>query len=446
MSFARIHYSPADGKEMTTIRNFSEKSLNIREDETRIVLLSALLFLVVMTAYYILRPLREEMGLHGGVRQLPRLFLITLGVMALMTPVFGALVRRYSREKFIPIVYRFFALNLVLFFLVPSHLTGTALAMAGRIFYVWVSVFNLFTLSLFWAFMTDGFGYERGRRLFGIVAIGGTLGAILGAKLTSSLVLVVGRNNLLLFSILLLEVAVQIVKLLSRHFHRAAFVSEQDAGLPVARVSGQGMLGGLTLTFSSPYLLAISGYLFLYSLGSTFLYFEQASIIDAHVLTREGRTALFGRIDLWTNILTLAWQLLVTGRLIPRLGTGKVLALLPLATAVGFAALGFAPTLGVLVVFQIVRRAGNYALVKPARETLFTLVDRNVRYKAKSFIDTFVYRGGDALGAGMFSTLTAAGLGLAGLAYVAVPLAVVWGAVGLYLGRKQQRMAQYPPK
>jgi len=435
---------------MTHIRQFLQKSLGVQEEETTLVLLSALLFYIVMSSYYILRPLREEMGIHGGVRQLPKLFLATLAVMALITPLFGSLVRRFPREKFIPIVYRFFAGNLIVFFVVLGRIEGESLVLAGRIFYVWISVFNLFALSLFWAFMADGFGYQRGRRLFGIIAIGGTLGAITGSGLTANLVDVIGRNNLLLFSILLLEVAVQTIKSLSGRFRLADFHAENGPGRPVAKVSGQGVLAGFSLTMSSPYLLAISAYLFLYSLGSTFLYFEQANIIDAYVLTCEARTAIFGRIDLWTNILTLCGQLLVTGRLMPRLGTGKVLALLPVAVAVGFALLGlanlgYASALTVLVIFQVVRRAMNYALVKPARETLFTLVDRNVRYKAKSFIDTFVYRGGDALGAGLFSALTAAGLGLAGVAFTAVPMALVWGAVGLYLGRRQQQLVHQAP-
>ncbi len=427
---------------MTHIRRFLQKSLGVREDETTLVLLSALLFYIVMSSYYILRPLREEMGIHGGVRQLPKLFLITLAVMALVAPLFGYLVQRYRREKFIPIVYRFFAVNLIIFFIVLSRIEGDALILAGRVFYVWISVFNLFALSLFWAFMADGFGYRRGRRLFGIIAIGGTLGAIFGSSLTASLVHVIGRNYLLLGSIVFLELAVQTIALLSSRFRAADFHAENGPDRTVAKASGQGILAGFSLTFSSPYLLAISAYLFLYSLSSTFLYFEQANIIDANILTREARTAIFGRIDLWTNVLTLCGQLLVTGRLMPRLGTGKVLALLPLAVAIGFAVLGSAPTLTVLVIFQVARRAGNYALIKPARETLYTLVDRNVRYKAKSFIDTFVYRGGDALGAGLFSALTAAGLGLTGVAWTAVPLALVWGGVGLYLGKCQQRLLQ----
>ena len=272
---------------MTLLRRFLQKSLGVRKDETTLVLLSALLFYVVMSAYYILRPLREEMGIHGGVRQLPKLFLMTLAVMAVITPMFGTLVRRFPREKFIPIVYRFFAINLVLFFLILGQIEGESLVLAGRVFYVWVSVFNLFVLSLFWAFMADGFGYKRGRRLFGIIAIGGTLGAVFGSGLTAYLVDIVGRNNLLLFSILLLEVAARIISYLSQRFRTVAYHTENGPDRSVSRASGKSALAGFSLTLSSPYLLGISAYLFLYSLGSTFLYFEQASIIDALALTRE---------------------------------------------------------------------------------------------------------------------------------------------------------------
>jgi AAA family ATP:ADP antiporter len=181
--------------------------------------------------------------------------------------------------------------------------------------------------------------------------------------------------------------------------------------------------------------------LFLYSLSSTFVYFEQANIIDAALSDRAARAALFARIDAWVNGLTLVTQLLWTGRIIKRLGVALVLAMLPLVSAIGFVVLAGAPILPVLVVFQIVRRATNYALVKPARETLFTVVSRDARYKAKNFIDTFVYRGGDALGAWGFSLLQRLGLGLSQLALAAVPLALVWAVVGFFLGRRQRRAA-----
>ncbi|MFN2371852.1 MAG: NTP/NDP exchange transporter [Candidatus Krumholzibacteriia bacterium] len=406
----------------------------LREGETAPVLLSTLLFWLLLTAYYLLRPLREEMGLAGGVDNLPGLFMITLAAMVLVAPLLGWLVRRYRREVFLPAALHFFAANLVLFYVALRFTSGDELVVVGRVFYVWLSVFNLCVLSLFWAFMVDGFGYERSRRLFGIVALGGTAGAIVGSGLTTLLVSAVGRHNLVLAALVLLEAAVACILVLSRRFYAAGYE-------PTAHEApGGGILAGVTRTVKSPYLLGISAYIFLYSLTATFLYFEQARIIAANVVGRDARTAMFGQIDLWTNVLTLGCQLFLTGRLLRVLGAGLVLAMLPLAVGLGFAALGAWPTLTVLVIFQVARRAGNYALAKPARETLFTVLDREDRYKAKNFIDTFVYRGGDALGAGIFARITATGL--VSVAWLAVPVAAVWLVVALALGRRQRTLAR----
>ena len=404
------------------------------------MLLAALFFYLLLSAYYILRPLREEVGLAGGVRNLPRLFLFTLATMALAAPAFGWLVKRYPRKIFLPVTYRFFAINLLVFFGVFSLVRPDGLVLAGRVFYVWVSVFNLFIVSLFWAFMADGFGYRRSRRLFGVIAAGGTLGAICGSSLTALLVPLVGRAPLLLVSIVLLELAVQVMGKMSRRFQHLAGATAAIESDPPPPARGS-VLAGLWLTLRSPYLLGISAYLFLFSLSSTFLYFEQASIVDANFISRNAKTIMFARIDLWTNILTLTGQLLLTGRLLRWAGTGIVLLLLPLVTVVGFTGLGLSSSLTVLVIFQVGRRACNYALAKPARETLFTVVDLESRYKAKSFIDTFVYRGGDALGAGAFGLLTGAGAGLSLIAFLAIPVGLVWGVTALYLGRQQRQMA-----
>jgi AAA family ATP:ADP antiporter len=243
----------------------------------------------------------------------------------------------------------------------------------------------------------------------------------------------------MVISAVLLELGVRLIGRLARRFDAAGYRAGEPPVPTVVRGDGKSVLAGITLTFRSPYLMAVAGYLFLYSLTSTFLYFEQAHIVDAQQLTREGKAALFAQIDLWTNLLTFVCEILLTGRLLRTLGTGKVLALLPVGTAAGFAVLAALPGLTVLIVFQVLRRAANYALARPARETLFTTVDNDVRYKAKSFIDTFIYRGGDALGAGTVEALGVAGLGLGPLAAIAVPTAGVWTWLGLYLGRRQRK-------
>jgi AAA family ATP:ADP antiporter len=361
--------------------------------------------------------------------------------MALLTPLFATLVRKYRRDRFIPIAYRFFALNLVAFFLVLQLTGEDDLIMVGRVFYVWVSVFNLFVLSLFWALMADGFGYERSRRVFGLIAIGGTLGSILGNGVTKLFIGLIGEAKLILLSIVFLEASVWLVKYLSRRFNAAGFHLEGAHDRPVARKDGSGVLGGVSLMFRSSFLGGIGIYIFLYTFIGTLLYFLRSDVVHDLVPLRDDRTALFADIYLWTNALTLFGQLFLTGRFLNRFGAGAALVLLPLAMALGALFLGTTPTLAVLVVFEVTRRAGNYAFVKPARETLFTLVDRNVRYKAKSFIDTFVYRGGDALGALGFKLLGVLGIGLVGTALVTVPLSLVWGGVGYYLGRRQKQLA-----
>ena len=289
--------------------------------------------------------------------------------------------------------------------------------------------------------MADGFGYSRSRRVFGIIAIGGTLGSMLGNGVTRLFIGLLGEANLILISILFLEGSVWLVRYLSPRFRAAGFHGEGTHDRPVAKTSGDGPLAGVSLMFRSSFLGGIGAYIFLYTFIGTLLYFLRSEVVANLVPVRDDRTVLFADIYFWTNALTLLGQLFVTGRFLARFGAGAALILLPLAIAAGALLLGTAPTLGVLVVFEIIRRAGNYALVKPARETLFTLVDRNVRYKAKNFIDTFVYRSGDAVGALCFKLLGILGIGVVGTAWITVPLSLAWGGVGYYLGRRQKQLA-----
>ncbi len=408
-----------------------KRLFNIEDRELGPALLSGLLFFLILCGYYILRPLREEMGLNGGVRNLPWLYLANLGIMLALAPVFGAVATRWARRTFVPAVYLFFMTNMLMFFVAMKVVPDSGEVMLGRVFYVWVSVYNMWAVSLFWAFMADGFGLESSKRLFGLIAVGGSLGAVLGSSITSLFVEAAGRSNLILVSAVFMLAAAMVIIRLGRRLPGTAATRHGET-------TDRGHFwSGMSDFLRSPYLLAIGAYLFLFSLSSTFLYFEQAEIVDAAVSTREAKARIFANIDVWVNVLTFFIQIFLTGRLISRLGVGGVLLILPALTVVGFLGLSIAPVLPVLVAFQIMRRAANYALSRPARETLFTIVSRDQKYKAKSFIDTFVYRGGDMLGASAFAALGSLGMGLSGIALVAVPPALLWGVFGVFLGKKQ---------
>ena len=426
-----------------------------RPEETGIVLLSAAYFFCILSAYYVIRPIREEMGVAGGVENLPWLFTATLVAMLLVHPVFAAIVSRWPRKRFVSLTYRFFILNLFVYYLLLTGLSDdTALLWVGRSFFVWISVFNLFVVSVFWSFMTDIYRERQSRRLFGLIGVGGTLGGIVGSSITAFLVGELAPATLLWFSILLLECAVRCVKGLDRRVGRlraggrmtAAGADEAGAAAEAEpetddRVIGGTALEGIQRVLASPYLLGICAFMLLFTVGSTFLYNIQAEIMSRTFSDPAQRTSVFARIDLAVNTLTLFTQLFLTGRIMKWMGVGFTLALLPLLSMAGFLALGAAPVFAVFVVFQVLRRAGNFAVAVPTREVLYTVLPRRDKYKAKNFNDTFVYRAGDQAGAWSFAGLGALGLGTAALAWTMVPVAGVWLVVALWLGRRQRVLA-----
>ncbi|UCE88669.1 MAG: MFS transporter [Pseudomonadota bacterium] len=419
------------------------RMVDLRPDERAGVLWSFLYFFALLSSYYILRPLRDEMGITGGVEQLHWMFTGTFLAMLLAVPLFGAAARTLPRHVLLPAVYAFFIVNLLVFHALLQ--SGIATVYVARAFFIWVSVFNLFVVSVFWSFMADLFSNAQARRLFGFIAAGGSLGALLGPGLTAALAGVLGPFNLLPISALLLGVALLCITRLLAWSGRHGGVESRPHADNTDRAIGGGMLDGIRLVFRSRYLLAICLYIWLFTTLSTFLYFQQAHIVRGAFDDPAQRTAVFAGIDLAVNALTILVQLFVTHRLIARLGLGKTLALLPALMALGFACLGAAPVLAVLVPFQVLRRAGNYAVAKPAREILFTVVSRAERYKAKNLIDTVVYRGGDALSGWLFAGLSGLGLGLAGIALLALPVAAMWMVTGLWLGRWQERLRALAP-
>jgi ATP:ADP antiporter, AAA family len=416
-----------------------QKVVDVEPGEVRALFLGCAYYFTVLTAYYILRPIRDEMGVAGGVDNLPWLFTGTLVCMILLNPIFSTLVAKVPRRVFIPLAYGFFMSNLLVFFILLKTMPASSNVWVGRVFFVWVSVFNLFVVSVFWSFMTDVFKHRQGKRLFAFVALGGTIGAVLGSSITAFFADRLGTAPLLLVSIGFLGLAILCARGLGRS---AEGTWESTRGTPDGeRVIGGGALAGMGHLVRSPYLLGISGFILFFTIGSTFLYFMQASIIG-QIADRAARTALFAKIDLATNLLTIIYQSYLTARIVKWLGVTFALAFLPALSIIGFITLGAAPTIGVLVVFQVLRRASDYGVARPSREILYTVVSREDKYKAKNFIDTFIYRTGDQIGAWTSAGLTALGLGVGGSAFVAAPLAGVWLGIALWLGKRQEQLAR----
>jgi AAA family ATP:ADP antiporter len=415
-----------------------KRLIDVRPAEMKALGWSWLYIFCVLSSYYILRPIRDEMGVAGGVENLQWLFTGTLVGMILVNPPFAALVAKLPRVGFIAIAYRFFMVNLLIFILLLHLATAEQHIWVGRLFFIWTSVFNLFVVSVFWALMVDVFDSEQGKRLFGFIAAGATLGGIAGSSITASLAKDVPASYLLLGSAILLEAAVFSVRRLARlsdvlHQRPAA----QSGESPI----GGNILAGLTHAFKSPYLINVSGYILLFAITSTFLYFQQAEIARHSFTDRGARTAFFARVDLWVNVLTLGAQLFLTGRVLRTIGVALTLAMLPALSILGFGTLAMTPTIAVVVIYQVLRRAGNFAFARPTRELLFTVVPREDKYKAKSFIDTVIYRTGDQVGAWSYAALGFLGLAMTGISIVAVPISIAWLLNGLWLGQKQEGMA-----
>jgi AAA family ATP:ADP antiporter len=415
-------------------------------EERRMLWWSFWYFFCLLSGYYVLRPLRDEMGIAGGVQNLQWVFTGTFLAMLAAVPLFGALAARFPRRRFLPWVYYFFIANILIFFALFQ--IGAAREIIARAFFIWTSVFNLFVVSVFWSFMADLYSNTQARRLFGLIAAGGSAGAIAGPAATALLAAPLGPVNLLLLSSALLGGAVMCIHRLIALARSGTAPAQSDAERrppETERPMGGGVFSGIALVFRSSYLLGICLFIWLYTTLSTFIYFEQAYIVRAAFDEPAQRTALFASIDLAVNVITLLLQTLVAGQMMRRAGVTATLALIPILVAAGFVGLGLAPLLPVLIAFQVLRRAGDYGITRPAREVLFTVVGRETKYKAKNFIDTVVYRAGDAVSGWAFAGLKALGVGLTGIAFIAVPVALGWFATAWFLGRKQEELRATGP-
>ena len=417
-----------------SLRERAAAAINARPEELPGLLAAFACVFAMFSSYSILRPIRETMGLTSGVETLPALFWGTFIAMLALQPVYGWLTSRFRRTVFLPWVYLFFILNIVGF-----HAWFNASAdhtWIARVYFIWVSVFNLFVVAVFWSLMADVFTREQAGRLFGFIAAGLSLGGLFGPFLGKQLVEPLGTINLLLVSAVLLTVGLGFM-LAILAWHRRHGVRDAATGAsadPDARLGG-GALAAFRQVASSPYLALIAVFVLLLTWCSTFLYLEQQALVAATFADQDARTAFFNTLDFWVQAASLTVQLFLFGRLYRWLGFRALIVLVPVAMTLGFAMLALMPTFAVLIGVMVVRRVGEYAIARPSRDTLYTVVTREEKYKAKSLIDTFVYRGGDATSASLHALLKSTfGLGLVGIAWVGAGIAAAWALVAYRLG------------
>lgn len=412
------------------------RAVDVRPNELGALLLAFVFHFVVLAGYYVIRPIRDEIGADRGVENLPWMYTGTLVGMLIANALYGAIVARMSRRRFIPIAYRFAILNLIIFFVLMRMLSpGQTRTVLAPIFFVWVSVFNLFATTMFWSFMTDLFTAEQGKRLFGFIAVGGSLGGILGGFVTSSLAGKLSTGIFLLISAAIIEIAAQCVRFFPSDFREHAH--ETAAEKPI----GGNFWEGAVHIARSPYLFGLIVFIMIYTLTNTWAYFQQADLTQHQLTDRAARTSFLANMDIAVNTITVVIQLFLTGRLLKWLGVAITLVLMPALSGLGFIAIGFAPILAVLATFQVMRRAAGFALLRPAREILFTVLRREDKYKAKSLIDTFGYRLGDQIGAWSYKGLHDVGSDIRNTSFLAVPLVAFWCGLTIWLGRKQNALA-----
>lgn len=435
----------------TRFYSLLQKTVQINAGEGLAVFWSFSYFFTILCSYYIVRPMRDEMGILGGVENLQWLFTGTLLAMTAAIPLFGWVSSRFPRQKFLPYVYLFFILILLLFYSLMDDKTTPVYV--ARAFFIWASVFNLFIVSVFWSFMADLYNNKQAKRLFGFIAAGGTIGALSGPALTAMLAQSLGAKNLLLLSVLFLSWAIVCIFKLSKwsdsqnkesdnKLESSSATQNNDNDSSQQDIIGGSIWAGVKTVFQSPYLLGICLLMLLFTTLATFLYFMQAQIIRDAFVDSDQRTAVFAIIDFSVNALTLLLQIFITSRLIKWFGIAAVLAIIPVLLAIGFALLSISPVLMVILAVQVIRRAGNYAIMRPVREMLYVVLSREEKYKAKNFIDTVIYRAGDAVSAWVYTAMRSAGLTLSGIAIIAVPLALLWAWVAFKLGRKQTQLAK----
>lgn len=413
-----------------------QAATKIEPNELGATLLSFLFVFVLMTAYFIMRPVRDAMASDWSDAEVSLLWTMTFFFSVIAVSLYGGAISFVRFNRLVPGVYGFFALSFFLFYFGSTLIADPVLV--DKSFYVWLSVFSLFHLSVFWSFMSDLFNKHQAPRLFGIIATGASVGAIAGPLLTAELVNRIGTDMLMLVSATLLLIPVPIIFVLDRLKITALGNADLNVDLSAQQAIGRNPFAGFSLFLKSPYLIGIGCFILLYVAIGSFVYFEIKNLFE--VFTRAERAQLLAYIDFAVNLLAILTAIFLTSRIATRFGMATTLALIPVLMAIGMLVLALSPVVAVVAGLQVARRAGNYAITRPGREMLFTVVDRETRFKAKPVIDIVLYRGGDMVSAWAFTLLTTVvGLGLGGVAAVGAGIAAVWAIVGVYLGRSYAR-------
>ena len=417
------------------ITNFFKILSKIKEREIKAVIFSFLFVVVLMTAYYILRPVRDAMASDWTDAEVSLLWTLNFFISAGIVALYGAAVSKFRFRLLVPTMYGIFALSFVIFYFLGSISEDRILI--DKAFYVWVSVFSLFHISIFWSFMSELFTKEQSGRLFGIIAAGASIGGLIGPSITAFFSVSLGIDSLMLIGSMMLLIPIPIIFYLQ--LLKTTDLNNGTSDLPPTNQPiGGNPIAGFKMLFSNPYLISIALFIFLYTGISSFVYFELKNLLSD--LSRPERTMIWAQMDLAVNVLSISMGLFITGRIGSRFGMSVTIALVPVIVCIGLLVLAISPLLGVVMILQIVRRAGNYGVTRPAREMLFTLVDRETRFKAKPVIDIVAYRGSDMLMAWLFTGLTQGlGLGLAAVAAIGAGIAALWSLVGIYLGRWFER-------
>jgi AAA family ATP:ADP antiporter len=410
---------------------------NVQPNELKAAVLSFLFVFILMAAYYLLRPVRDAMASDWSDAEVSWLWTLNFFISTAIVAIYGLIISHVSFRKLVPSVYFFFALSFVLFYLMAG--TSDNAVLIDKAFYLWVSVFALFHVSVFWSFMADTFNKEQAARLFSVIAAGASLGAIIGPLFSAVLAKSIGEQSLMLISAIMLLLPIPIILVLSSLKKSDLGNVDLNIGIEQSKIGGN-PFGGFKEFFSNPYLLGIGVFIILYTGIGTFIYFEQKNLLVDY--SRADRTAIYGVRDAIINTITFVLAFFVTGRIVPKLGMPLALSLVPIIIIFGMLVLAFSPVLIVALGLWVTRSAGNYGLARPAREMLFTQVDRESRFKAKPVIDIVAYRGGDVIMGWFFTGLTQGlGLGLAAVALVGAGIAAAWGAVGWQLGKHYEKSA-----